>query len=60
MKQLILIGILIFIFFSFDVSSQNPIGEKDKNLMKAIIHTPTNKIENSYSFYEKLGFKITS
>ncbi len=60
MKQLILIGILIFGLFSFDVSSQNPIGEKDKNLMKAIIHTPTNKIENSYSFYEKLGFKITS
>lgn len=60
MKQLTLIGILIFILFSFDLSAQNSIGEKEKNLMKAIIHTPTNKIENSYSFYEKLGFKVIS
>jgi predicted lactoylglutathione lyase len=60
MKQLTLTGILIFIFFSFDVSAQNSTGEKEKTLMKAIIHTPTNKIENSYSFYEKLGFKVTS
>ncbi|MCE9540241.1 MAG: hypothetical protein K8R85_13645 [Bacteroidetes bacterium] len=28
--------------------------------MKIIIHTPTNKLENSYSFYEKLGFKVIS
>lgn len=60
MKQLILIVILIFGLFSFDLPGQNSIGEKDKNLMKAIIHTPTNKSENSYSFYEKLGFKVIS
>ncbi|MDP1744680.1 MAG: hypothetical protein Q8L90_03830 [Bacteroidota bacterium] len=46
--------------FSFDLQAQNSSGEKDKSLMKAIIHTPTNKIENSYSFYERLGFKVIS
>lgn len=60
MKQLTLIGILIFILFYFDLSAQNSIVEKDKILMKAIIHTPTNKSENSFSFYEKLGFKVIS
>lgn len=60
MKQLILIGILFFIFFSLNLPGQNSIVEKEKTAIKAIIHTPTNKLENSYSFYEKLGFKVIS
>lgn len=32
MKQLIVIGILVFILFSFDLPVQNPTGEKVKTL----------------------------
>ncbi|MES2138749.1 MAG: hypothetical protein V4511_03520 [Bacteroidota bacterium] len=60
MKRIILTGILIFILFSLNLPAQNLIAKNEKNLMKAIIHTPTNKIEKSYSFYEKLGFKVIS
>jgi len=60
MKQLTLTAILIFVLFSVDLSGQNSMKEKDKNLMKAIIHSPVNNIENSYSFYKKLGFTVIS
>ncbi len=52
MKYLILISIVLT---SFLVHAQNP--EIKENSMKVIVHTPTNKLENSIDFYKKLGFK---
>lgn len=60
MKQVFLIIILIFVLFSFNLPGQNSIEKNEKNSMKAIIHSPVNKLENSYSFYKKLGFKVIS
>lgn len=31
-----------------------------QSIMKVIVHTPTNKLENSVNFYQKLGFKVLS
>jgi len=60
-------SIIIFLIFMLPLlsfSQNEPADLKDnqkgKTSMTAIIQTPTNKLENSISFYEKLGFKMIS
>jgi hypothetical protein len=49
---------ILFLFTSLFLFAQS--DSKKKGFMKVTLQTPTNKLENSTGFYEKLGFKIVS
>jgi len=64
MKEITTIFLITFMFSTACYSQQdnleNSKNDEGTNFMTTIIHTPTNKLETSISFYEKLGFKRLS